>query len=165
MTLKKIRYLIDQKDAALLYKSYILPYFDLGNLWYHSACVHHKRTLQVLQNKCIKIIIGKKNYHDSNTAHRELSLLKLDDRVKISQLKFAHRMSRKPGNLEPHSSRALRSNRNYAKKPTSTKCQIWKRFYSNKYQGMEYIKWRHQRYQKYPQIQDPHCLWNETMQT
>lgn len=39
--LKKIRWVINYKDALLLYKSSILPYFDLGSLFY--VCCNHDK--------------------------------------------------------------------------------------------------------------------------
>lgn len=73
--LKKIRPLIERREALLLYKSYIIPYFDLGNLWYTAANEQLTRGLQTLQNKCIRIINGK--YTSSNNTeldHKEISL-------------------------------------------------------------------------------------------
>lgn len=56
--LKKVRYLLVNKEALLLYKSKILPYYDLGSLFYESASADQVQRLQTLQNKCVKIIFG-----------------------------------------------------------------------------------------------------------
>lgn len=55
--------------------------------------------------------------------------LKLNVREKISQLKFAHKLSRKPGNLVNHSGRTLRSNRNkLLNNPTANNTKFEKSF-------------------------------------
>lgn len=110
-TLKKIRPLIEQREALLLYKSYIIPYFDLGNLWFNTATDQVILGLQTLQNKSIKNIYGKNNHLSPDEAHKELRLFKVCDRIKIVLIKQAHRMARMPGNLVKHRGRLLRSNR------------------------------------------------------
>lgn len=110
-TLKRIRPLIEGKEALLLYKSYIIPYFYLGNLWYNAANEQIVRGLQTIQNKCIRIIYGTKCKSNIEKALTELNIFKIQDRSKLSLLKHAHVMSRTPGNLVKHTGRSLRSNR------------------------------------------------------
>lgn len=109
--LKKIRWSINHKDALLLYKSSILPFIDLGSIFYVSCDQNTQKILQVYQNKCLRIIIGKKLWNSTLAAHEQCKLLLVNKRQKVFLLKFAHKLSYKPENLVRHQPRSLRSNR------------------------------------------------------
>lgn len=76
-TLRKVRWSLTEKDALTLYKSSILPYMDIGDLFYSSANLENLNGLQVVQNKALRIIISKKNWQSTETAHTRCRLLKL----------------------------------------------------------------------------------------
>lgn len=109
--LKKVRWVLNYNDALLLYKRSKLPYFDLGNIFYVSCDAVRLRSLQTLQNKGLRIILGKKQWTDTETAHVKCKLLKIHLRQKLSLLKYSHVRSFNPNNLSRHLQRSLRSQR------------------------------------------------------
>lgn len=120
--------MIKKREALLLYKSYIIPYFDNGNLWYGAANEKHLRGLQTLEKRYIRIITGPSKGVNLDKAHKELSPFKLNDREKISQLKFAHR-SPNLGSLVTHTGRILRSHRKkLLTRPTANNAKFEKSF-------------------------------------
>lgn len=50
ITLKRIRCLIGLKEALLLFKANILPYYDFGDLFYDVGDVDQVRRLPKIQN-------------------------------------------------------------------------------------------------------------------
>lgn len=77
ITLRKVRYSLETKEALLLYKSKILPYYDIGDLFYDSANADQDRCLQTLQNKCIRIIYGSYSGLSTDVLHKKGNLLKV----------------------------------------------------------------------------------------
>lgn len=57
LTLKRIRHLMNIKELLLLFKSKIMPFFDQGDYLYDISNVDQVCGLQVLQNKCLKIVL------------------------------------------------------------------------------------------------------------
>lgn len=130
-TLKKVKYLLGSKEALLLYKSKILPYFDIGSLYYDSANADQVRCLQTLQNKCVRTIFGKNTGLSGDELHKKGRLLNTRTRRKMTLLKYAHQLSYHNCNLKDHNTRSLRSNRRIllkqkmAKKTKYEKCFIY----------------------------------------
>lgn len=60
-TLRKVRWALNFRESTLLFKSSILSYFDQGSVFYHAALKNDLKQLQVMQNKCLRIIYGKRN--------------------------------------------------------------------------------------------------------
>lgn len=90
ITLKKICYLLSVKEALLLYKSKVMPYFDLGDLYYDVANKNHLQGLQVLQNKCLKIIYTRKNWVNTDEAHKRSNILSTRNRRIFALIKYGH---------------------------------------------------------------------------
>lgn len=111
VTLRKVKYLLNVKESLLLFKSKILPYFDLGDLFYDSARADQVRGLQTIQNKCLKIIFGTKSVTNLDDLYVQSRLLKTKDRRILSILKFGHRLSYVSTNLKEHGERSVRSTR------------------------------------------------------
>lgn len=112
LLLKKLNInLLNVKESLLLYKSKILPYFDLGDIFYDSANADQVRGLQTIQNKCLKIIYGTRSKYNLEELHVKSKLLKAKDRRILSLLKFGHRMSFISTNLKEHGERSVRSTR------------------------------------------------------
>lgn len=115
-TLRKIHWTLRTKDALTLYRSSILPYFDQGLLYYHSANAGPLKGLQSLQNKSLRIIYTKRNWHGTEDAHRNSNLLPIKDRYKLTLLKYAHRRSFNRENIKKTRDTRLRSsNKTYLK--------------------------------------------------
>lgn len=109
-TLIRIRWLIGFKESLLLYQSSILCYCDQGDLFFSAGSKCQLQSLQVLQNRCLRIIFGKKNWPGIEQAHIRCNLLYVKDRRNLSLLKYAHRLSFDRSNLREVNVRQLRSN-------------------------------------------------------
>lgn len=109
--LKKIRWSIGFRDALLLYKSSILPFIDLGCIFYVACDKARQQSLQTLQNRCLRAIIGRKLWSNTTDAHTLCKLQTVGQRQKLFLLKFGHKLSFKPSNLVRHQARTLRSAR------------------------------------------------------
>lgn len=111
ITLKKIRWTISEKEAFLLYKACIMPFLDQGDVFYSCARKDVLKSFQTIQNRALRIIIGKKNWVNTITAHSRLLFLTTSNRRNLNILCYAHKLSLKSENLKSHSMRSLRSNR------------------------------------------------------
>lgn len=77
ITLNKVWY--TTKQALLLYKSKIISYFDQGCIFYEGANSELLHGLQVLQNKCLRIIYPRRQWINMMEAHRMSNILKKID--------------------------------------------------------------------------------------
>lgn len=109
--LRKVRWIINEKDALRLYKSSIIPYFDLGSMFYCGASRNEIEGLQTPQNKCLKSVLGRKNWISTDNAHIKCNILKVKHRRQLMLLKYGHNLSKKPNNLKEQRNRTLRSNK------------------------------------------------------
>ena len=83
--------------SLYIYKSMILPYFDYADAIYSRANVTQLDKLQRLQNKCLKICMGRDRLFSTNRAHRETKVPFLKDRRSTHTLNFMYkRKSEKP---------------------------------------------------------------------
>ena len=57
--LGKLRKYLNNEVALLIYKSMLLPYFDYADVIFHRANEKEIGRLQILQNKCLRICMGK----------------------------------------------------------------------------------------------------------
>lgn len=108
--LYKIRACLNKQHAMLLYKTSILPYFDIGQLYYDSCTKAELAKLQSLQNRCLKVIYTKKKWPGHETAQRESNLLPLHMRRNLNLLTLAQKLSFIDENLEPQKSYKTRYN-------------------------------------------------------
>lgn len=109
--LNKIRSFINSKTALLLYKTTILSYFDVGDIFYDAANKDPLNRLQLLQNKALCCIFA----HDSEitTLERYLyqfNLLMLQDKRNVKLVAFAHKKRLGCFKLVPKKDRSVRSN-------------------------------------------------------
>lgn len=88
----KIRPCLNQKIALLLFKTCILPYVDIGDIFYNSGYKTLLNKLQTLQNKSLKIVYGKDTELSTDEMHAKSNLLKLESRRKVNLLKTAYKM-------------------------------------------------------------------------
>ena len=73
------RYL--KNDCALqIYKSMLLPYFDYADVILAKANLKDVDKLQTLQNKCLRICMGRDRYLNTDRAHRLANVPFLKDR-------------------------------------------------------------------------------------
>lgn len=83
----KIRPYLTQNTALLLFKTCILPYADIGDIFYNSSHKYLRQKLQVLQNKSLKIVHGGNAKLTTEEMLSKSNLLKLEDRKKLNLLK------------------------------------------------------------------------------
>lgn len=93
--LSKIRMFLNQRIALLLYKTCILPYADIGDIFYNSGSKLLLNKLQILQNKSLRIVYGKNAELSTDEMHVNSNLLKLENRRKLNLLKTAFKMKEK----------------------------------------------------------------------
>lgn len=122
-TLRKVRWSLGYKEALTLYKSCILPYFDQGSLYFDCAVKDILKGLQTFQNKCLRLVTGKKRWEGTQEAHRKANLLSVADRRNLSLLKFAHKQSYDRTNLREVHDRSMRSNRRLLLKEPRSNCR------------------------------------------
>lgn len=127
--LRKIRWSIGFREALLIFKSCILPYQDIGDVFYSGATIERMKGLQTAQNKCLRTIYGAKNWPGVIRAHRNNNILLCMERRNLNLLKFAHKKSFKRCNLQQHKGRALRSNRKLLLNLRMSKTQIYSKSY------------------------------------
>lgn len=136
--LRKIRWVIGFRDALLLYKSRILPFFDLGIIFY--SCDATKiNSLQILKNRALRTIIGKKIWSNTDDAHKNCNLLEIKARQRLFLVKHIHKRSFYPVNMIRHPIRTLRSARKsmlHDDRPKTSKFE-----YSYSYKGIKIWNW------------------------
>lgn len=105
--LRKVRNIVGQNETLTLYKSSILPFIDQGDLFYGASTKELLKSLQTLQNNCIRTIYGKTNWPGTQQAHNACRLLFLKDRRTCHLLKRAHCKSFSRENLRANSNNGL----------------------------------------------------------
>ena len=76
----KLRKYMNKEVAILIYKSMLLPYFDYADILFHKANVSETGKLQTLQNKCLRICLGKNRRFSTNACHKLAEVPFLNDR-------------------------------------------------------------------------------------
>lgn len=109
--LKKVRWTIGFAEAMLIFKSSILPFFDVGDIFYTGSNVELRKSLQTQQNKCLRTIYGRRNWPGTEEAHPNNNLLLTKERQLQHLLRYSQIKSFDRSNLRPHINRTLRSNR------------------------------------------------------
>lgn len=92
--LKKIRPYLTMETALLLVKTCILPYYDIGDVFYHSSQKKYLQKLQVLLNNSLRSVYlkHKGEIGSVKSMHEDGNLLFLDDRRRLHLLKIAFKM-------------------------------------------------------------------------
>ena len=83
------RYLTD-KVALQIYKSMLLPYFDYADVILCKANMKDLDKLQTLQNKCLKICMGKDRRFNTERVHKLAKVPFLSDRRNAHLLNFMY---------------------------------------------------------------------------
>lgn len=94
--LRKIRPYLTIETALLLVKTCILPYYDIGDIFYNSGIKSLLNKLQVLMNNSLRTVYLKpRGEHGSiDQMHADARLLKLVDRRRLHLLKVAYKMNK-----------------------------------------------------------------------
>lgn len=104
-----------------------MPNFDQGSLFYDSVVKDALKGLQSLQNKCLCIIAGKKEWIGTEATHNKLKLLSVVNRRNMHLLKYADKLSFRQANLLEQHHRTLRSNRRILLKEPRSHCKQFDR--------------------------------------
>ena len=75
--LPKIRYFLNTKAALLVYKNMILPIIEYGDVFAVSATGESREKVQKLQNKGLKVALGRDRLYSTKILHKEAKLQKL----------------------------------------------------------------------------------------
>ena len=78
--LAKMKKYLKDESAVLIYKTKLLPYFDYAVVIISQANKKDVDKLQTLQNKCLRICLGKERRFDTNRAHKLANTPFLADR-------------------------------------------------------------------------------------
>ena len=84
------RYLTDD-TAISVYKAMLLPYFDYADVIYDKANSNDLGKLKKLQNKCLKICLGKVRRFSTDMAHKLASTPFLKDRRSAHVMNFMYK--------------------------------------------------------------------------
>ena len=94
--LSKIKRYLKDDTALSIYKSMMLPYFDYADVIFDTALNKDITKLQRLQNRCLKISLGKERRFCTEAAHKLANVPFLKDRREAHILNFMyHRSSNK----------------------------------------------------------------------
>ena len=86
----KIRNIINNKQALTIYKSKILPYFDYGDIFYNKTFSRTLEKIQKLQNRAIRLCLGRDSRYNVLLLHQESKIPKLDNRRHTHLLNFVY---------------------------------------------------------------------------
>lgn len=93
--LRKIRPYLTTEIALLLVKTCILPYYDIGDIFYNSSQKQFLNKLQVLTNNSLRTVYMKARGEigSIDKMHLDAKLLKLVDRRRLHLLKVSYEMN------------------------------------------------------------------------
>lgn len=83
--------MLNRGDALTIYKGMIMPYLDIGDIYYNSGMKEQFKGLQTLQNKGLRIIWGKRDWPGTEAAHNECKLLPSNMRRQGNLVKYGHK--------------------------------------------------------------------------
>ena len=90
MLLSKMKKYLKDDTALSIYKSMMLPYFDYADVIFDRALNKDINKLQKLQNRCLKICMGKKRRFSTEAIHKLSNVPFLRDRRKAHLLNFMY---------------------------------------------------------------------------
>ena len=86
--LKRINPYLTEETSVMIYKSYILPIIEYGNIIYANATQKNLKKLQTLQNQALKTCLNANKFTSTNTIHKTANLNTLEDRRNKATIKF-----------------------------------------------------------------------------
>ena len=89
--LSKMRRYLVEDTAINIYKSMLLPYFDYGDVIYDKANAGPLKKLQTLQNKCLRLCLGRDNRFSTDAVHKLSKSPFLKDRRHAHVLNFMYK--------------------------------------------------------------------------
>lgn len=89
--LQKIRRSINTNTAVLLFKTMVLPYLEFSNSFLIGCNQREKNKMQRLQNKGLKVALGRERRYNTVDLHREANLLNWEYRARISVCRLIYK--------------------------------------------------------------------------
>ena len=89
--LSKMKRHLDDDTAVDIYKSMLLPYLDYADVIYDKANAGLLRKLQIVQNKCLRLCLGRDRRYSTDAAHKLSGVPFLRDRRAAHVLNFMYR--------------------------------------------------------------------------
>ena len=90
MLLTKMKKYLRDDTAICIYKSMLLPYLDYADVIFNGALSKDISKLQKMQNKCLKICMGKERRFSSDAIHKLSNVPFLTDRREAHVLNFMY---------------------------------------------------------------------------
>lgn len=81
---------MNTKIALLLFKTMILSYYDIGDIFYNSCTKSDLKKLQTLQNRALKIVYLKNSDHTIDSLHQKADLHTLQSRRNLNLVALVH---------------------------------------------------------------------------
>ena len=86
--LKRVNQYLTPKTSLMIYKSFILPIIEYGNIMYHKSCKNQLKKLQRIQNQALKLCLGLDKRTSTNLIHKLANINYLEDRREKALLNF-----------------------------------------------------------------------------
>lgn len=96
--------------VLLLYKTSILPTFDIGQLFYDCCNYSELSKLDSIQNGCLNVVYSRRQWPGHIAAQRNTNLLSLHSRRNLNLIAYSHKLSLNTSNLQPKRHLNTRSN-------------------------------------------------------
>ena len=92
--LTKVRNFVDKKQALAIYRSKVMPYFDYGDVFLLGIQIRTRDMLQKIQNRALRLVLGRDSRHNVWELHHEAGIPYLDDRREchMSNLVFRRKL-------------------------------------------------------------------------
>ena len=97
--LGKVKRYLHDDVAVKIYKTMVLPYLDYADVIFCKTNSSQLDKLQRLQNRCLRLCLGKDRMFDTNRAHKEANVPFLADRRNAHTLNFMYQRSGKRPDL------------------------------------------------------------------
>lgn len=73
-----------------MFRNQILPLFHQADDLYYAVNQNLLQELQVMQNRCLRMIFGRKHWPGTILAHQQCNILLTKDRRRLNLLKVTH---------------------------------------------------------------------------
>ena len=89
--MSKMKRYMGNSTAISIYKSMLLPYFDYADIIFDKANAGSLKKLQTLQNKCLRVCLGRERRFSTDAAHKLANVPFLKDRRSAHVLNFMYK--------------------------------------------------------------------------
>ena len=126
MLLSKMKKYLKDNTALNIFKAMVLPYFDYADVIFDKALNKDIDKLQKLQNKCLRLCLGKDRRHGTDMTHKLAKVPFLKDRRGAHVLNF---MYTRKSNVSLLNNREIRTRAHDAPlfEVTVPRCETFKR--------------------------------------